>query len=146
MSTLTKAAILVIALGLAAAITGPKLYRMAQIKGFVDGAQTEIVTVTNKWHQSVQGRRAREVYWVTWTNQDIKQVGSHRLNLTAERWNSVEIGDKIELIRLPGRDKAYDSAGIFVSEGNFIFDLLLLLLEIGVTIGMAISIYLDVFY
>ena len=69
---------LILALGVAIGITGPNLYKTAQIKGWFPGATAADRTVTQKWRQPPSRRHPREqdAYWVATTGEDIRKAGS----------------------------------------------------------------------
>ena len=50
--------------------------------------------------------------------------------MTKEDWLRVQVGDTLELRRLPGEGKLYSPGGIYASPGNFVFDFVLLGLEL----------------
>ena len=86
-------AIFVIALGLAIFATIPKLYKMCQIRGWLPGATVVTETVSQKWHETPEAHnRYREVYWISWSDVDIQRIGTHRTNVTADRWNALNVG------------------------------------------------------
>ena len=120
---------LIFALEFAIGITGRNLYTIAQIKGWFHGATAADRTVTQKWSQPPSRRHPLEqdTYWIAITEEDIRKVGPHRLNLTLEKWSNLKVGDKIEIISVPG--------DIFVS--NFATDLVFLGVELGVAGWMA---------
>ena len=120
---------------LALYLTGPKLYKMAQISGRLPGAETRQVVVSQKWHQTAaEHPRQRDVYWVAWGETDVRTVGHHRLNFERERWDAISVGDPLELVVLPGGERPYARDGIFASKGNFVIDLVLLVGEIAVAL------------
>jgi hypothetical protein len=124
--------VLVIALGLAAAVTVPKLDKMAQIKGWLPGGTVQTRVITGKWHQTPEeDPDGADTYWIALTAGDIRQPGSHRLTLPADQWASLREGDGIEVVYVPGDPQPYRRDGIFVSLGNFLFDVVLLALELG---------------
>ena len=126
----------VVALGLAALITIPKLYRMAQIKAWIPGATITREVVAQKWHQlPSEYPRERDVYWISWGPAPIREVGPHRTNLEADDWARVEVGQPVNVVRIPGDEHTYTQNDIFVSTGNFVFDIVLLLIEL--TVGVA---------
>ncbi|MBC8117737.1 MAG: hypothetical protein H7062_25385 [Candidatus Saccharimonas sp.] len=137
MKSMTNVIVLIAALGVAIAFTVPKLFKMCQIKGWVPGASATNEVITQKWHQTPeQHPSGRDSYWIAWGITDIKTVGGHRLNVPSERWERLNVGDTIEVVRLPGDRWPYLRDGIFVSAENFIFDFLLLNVELGVAIFM----------
>lgn len=128
-----KVMIFVIACILAFGITIPKLYKVAQIKQWLPGAITSKQLITQKWHQSSEAHpEGRDTYWIAWTEEDIHIAGNHRLNLTYDKWLSLQIADEIKVVYVKGDETPYLHDGIFVSLENIMFDLVLLLVELGV--------------
>jgi len=126
------------ALGVAVIVTGPKLYQMARIKGWLGGANSQERVIVEKWNQTPdQHPRGRDTYWISLTEDDIRKRGPHRLNLEPEQWRDLQVGDKIEVVYLPGDPEPYLRDGIYTSWGNFAFDFVLLGLELGVASAMA---------
>ncbi len=129
----TRLLALVVALLLAFGITGPKLYKMCQIRGWVPGAVTAVRTVMQKWHQTAdEDPEDRDTYWIAITDQDVHKVGPHRLNVFAETWEALSVGDPVEIITVPGDPAPHLRDGIFASDSSFAFDLVLLTGELGV--------------
>jgi hypothetical protein len=139
---LTRFGFLIVALCLALGVTGPKLYKMTQIRGWLPGASVQQRPITEKWHQTPEEHPdAQDTYWVAFTEDDIRKVGNHRLNVEPEKWASLSEGDSVEVVYVSGSPKPYLRDGIFVSWGNFVFDLLLLGLEVGVVAIMAMQLW-----
>lgn len=112
-------------------ITAPKLYEMFQIKGWIPGGVPLQVTVTSKWHTTAEeARNGRETYWVAWNGGDITVKGKHRANMFQAQWNTVKIGDTQNIVYIPWSDDTYLKDGVYVSFGNFVFDFVLLTLEL----------------
>lgn len=112
---------------LAMTITAPKLYKMGQIRGWISGAETSTKTITQKWHQtSIAYPSGGDAYWLAWSDTNIREVGDHRLNVTLEHWQTIDIGEDIEIVYTPRDSKPYLRDGIFASPGNFVFDIFLL--------------------
>lgn len=131
-------AFLILGLGMAALVTGPKLHKMAQIRGWLPGGSIETVVVTDRWHQQPgEDGVDHDVYWITWAGADVRRIGTHRLNVTAEQFPALTPGSRLEVIRVPGDRNAYLRDDIFVSIGNFIFDLLLLIGELAL-VGLGV--------
>ena len=129
-----------IALGMAFGVTIPKLYKMCQIKGWLPGAPATQETITQKWNETpAEHPRGRDTYWIAWSDDDIRKVGDHRVNVPPDYWNNIDVGDQIDVVRLSGDRWPYLRDGIFVSAGNFVFDGILLATEIGVAIAMIIG-------
>jgi len=126
---------LVISTALAFGVTVPKLYKMAQIMGWQPGAEVTTRFITQKGVD--QGMRGREHYWVSWANHDGSLSRAFRANVSPEVWRSMRVGDSVEVVRVPGDDAAYLRNGVFVEPGNFVFDLVLLAVTLGVAVASA---------
>ena len=110
--------------------TSQKIYAMAQIRGWLAGGTKERVRVTSKWF------KPPSTYWVAWGNQNIRVMSDSRINIQQELWLKIEVGNLIEIVKLGDSPTPYLKDGIYTSNGNFIFDFGLLLLEIvGISIG-----------
>lgn len=134
--------ILLAALGLAVGVTGPKLIRMAKIRGWMSGATAETRTITQTWHQTPeQHPNGRNTYWISWTQEDIRKVGPHRLNLPADQWSALQVGQTLKVRTLPGDPDVYLEEGIYASNGNFVFDVLLLAAELGTATLLAVQLW-----
>jgi hypothetical protein len=129
---------LVISVGLAAGVTGPKLYKMAQIKGWQPGATVTTGVITDKGVN--QGRYGFK-HWVSWTNHGGALTRDDRDNVNAEDWESMRVGDRVDVVRVPGDDGAYLRNGVFVETGNFVFDFVLLAAEIITALVMVILLF-----
>jgi hypothetical protein len=128
---------LVIALALALGVTGPKLLKMARIKGWVPGAVSTRRVITQKGIDSATRVDGEDSYWVSWVEGPPPGPGPDRLRVFPEVWESLEEGDAIELVFVPGDARPHLQNGIFVGWGNFAFDLFLLTAELGVAGAMA---------
>jgi len=123
--------VMIFAAGLALFVTGPKLYKMCQVKGWIGGAGITQETISAKWHQTPeQHPRKRDAFWIAWQGADIKVRGSNRINLQREQFGTLRVGDTLDVVRLPDDPVPYLRQGIFVSPGNFVLDIVLLLTEI----------------
>jgi hypothetical protein len=123
---------LVISTALAVGVTGPKLYKMAQIMGWQPGADVTTGFITEKGVN--QDYRGREHYWVSWANHGGALTRADRANVSPEVWESMKEGDSVEVVRVPGDESAYLRNGVFVEPGNFVFDFVLLALAVGVAV------------
>jgi len=142
MSLTRRVIIALLALGLAVFVTGRNLYKQGQISGRISGAEARSVVVAQKWHQTAEEHHAgRDVYWVSWGDADIHAVGHHRTNLPPERWDAIAIGDSLELTFLAGDERPYLRGGLF--ESSWSFDLVLLVVEVGVAIWAIVTIVLE---
>jgi hypothetical protein len=125
--------ILVLAAAAALLITVPKLFTMARIRGWLPGASQSTEIIAQKWdHPSRRGH----AYWIAWSERDIREVGPHRLSVPRDRWERLAVGDRIAIVRLPRHRQPYLRDGIYASTGNFLLDVLILLVEIGVVLAM----------
>ena len=129
-----KYVFIAIGLLLAAGVTIPKLYRMAQIRGFIGGAVTEEKVITRVWHQTPDGQNGKNIYWISWTADDIKKKGDHRINVEKELFERIKVNDKVPFVKIPGESELYLPNGIYASTGNFIFDGALLFIELGAVV------------
>ncbi|MBC8139415.1 MAG: hypothetical protein H8F28_26355 [Fibrella sp.] len=109
-----------------ALITIPKIYTMSAIKGWVPGSKTQTFRVTQKLQT---GEGLDPVYWISWTQDDIRSRGNHRTNLVHDRWTAIRIGDPIDIITVGSDPAPYVHDDIFVDPGNFVFDFVLLAIE-----------------
>ncbi|MGD1906873.1 MAG: hypothetical protein ACFB0C_12880 [Leptolyngbyaceae cyanobacterium] len=130
--------VLLVAFGLTAGITVPKLYKAGQIKGWFPGATTTEETLTQKWHQTPHPNDSN-VYWVAWSEASIQTEGDHRLRVTPERWDELDVGTEIEVIWVGGDRTPYLRDGRFVSVGNLAFDGVLLLLMSFLSVAIVAS-------
>ena len=121
---------------LACLVTIPKLIRMAQIRGWLPGAAVEERVILEKWHETAaEHPRGRTTYWLLTGEGDIRVPGNHRINLQRDNWEGRNVGDPIAMVPLDG--EVYLRDGIYASDGNFFFDLVLLAAELFVVIRMA---------
>ena len=114
--------------------TTSKLYTMYQLRGQIPGAFAVTYKVRQKWDEYAWDRSSRSMahtYWISWTDQDIRQPGSHRINLTYEKWSRLKTDDAIEITYVPRDPEPYLRNDIFDSDGNFFFDHMLLLAELS---------------
>lgn len=120
--------------GLMVFVTLPKLYKMAQIRGWIGGAVVQELSVLEKWHQVTPLTKRRldpNIYWLLLQPGDIHTKGAHRTNMEFEKWNLLQVGDPIEVIFVPGDPEPYFRDDIFASNGNFAFDFVLLIPGVG---------------
>jgi hypothetical protein len=118
-------------------ITVSKLYTMYQITGWVGGASIVTYQVRQKWNEFSWNSTTEEmehIYWVSWTDQDIREPGPHRTTLLPEKWATLNLGDPIEITYVPRDPKPYVRNDIFDSNDNFRFDYMLLLAEFSAAV------------
>src|SRR5712671_4298882 len=99
MSRLQPLAIAIFALGMAAIVTVPKLYRMFEIKGWVSGRTSSREVVLQKWYEHTD---KYDSYWIGWGPEPVQQVSSNRINIEEDDWNRLQIFDHIDIVRIPG--------------------------------------------
>jgi hypothetical protein len=117
---------LFLSLALALGVTGPKLHTMAQIKGWVEGARVTQEVIRSKGVDAPQGRRQYEhSYWVSWSKSNAPTTWAERERVDAEDWHQMNVGDAIEIVRIPGDNHIYLRNGVFVSMDNLVFDIFL---------------------
>lgn len=110
-------------LGYLAFFTSAKLLKMARIRGFIEGPPPVSKRITDK--AVLQGKYG-DSYWIAWDGADIRRPSKSRLNLPEEAWGRYSVGDQFQVFLFPGETWAYSREDIYVSDGNFVFDLILL--------------------
>ncbi|MFV0289749.1 MAG: hypothetical protein ACK5IJ_02460 [Mangrovibacterium sp.] len=128
-----KIKIIIIAIALfLLGITAPKLLKMCQIRGWIAGANAEFEVITARKVQEVErGGLLQPVFWISWGETSIDVKGNHRINLEQAAWERIQLGDSIEVMTFPQTGETYLQNGIFASNGNLLFDLILFLIELG---------------
>ena len=123
-------------------LTTSKLYTMYQLRGQISGAFTLNYKVRQKWDEYAwdrTSRRMQHTYWVSWTDQDIQQPGSHRINVTYDNWSRLKMDDPIGITYVARDPEPYLRNGIFDSDDNFIFDYVLLLAELSGAVWLVVK-------
>jgi hypothetical protein len=123
---------IVISLALAFGVTARKLYKMTQIMGWQPGARVTTRAIAQKGVN--EGMRGREHYWVSWGGEP---PPADHANVSPEVWERMKVGDSVEVVRVPGDDAAYLRNGVFVEPGNFVFDVVLFVVTLGVAVASA---------
>ena len=134
--------ILFVALALAFGVTIPKLYKMAKIMGWVDGAIVTKKVVTQKGVEPSKRQDREDSYWLSWVHGDVGDSWTRRVRVPEEVWQETEVGDEIDLIEIPGDNQPYLRNDIFVEPGQFILDYIILAGELITALVMAILIYI----
>ena len=114
-----------------ALFTTHKLYKMCCIRGFVGERRIEAHRVRDKTVE--HGAKNRTFCFVSWAEDAREDDRRHRLAVDCDYWETVKPDDRIEVVRL-GEDSDIYLRGnddIFASNGQFIFDLVLLGLELA---------------
>jgi hypothetical protein len=110
-----------LACALLAAYTSHKLYKMLKIRGVVDGRTTTEHVVVEK--TSEQGRRST----VCWFWYD--DGGRQKIQADCDVFHQTRVGDRILVVTV--NDERYLRSGeIYASDGNFVFDIVLLVAEL----------------
>lgn len=106
-----------------AIFTSHKLYRMAQLRGEIAGAEARVVTFRGlKQSFNRESGRFRIDDAVTGEEREIQ------LRMTqAERYG---VGEQLSVRCLPGSSECFVPDSIFISDGNWNFDLGLLTIEL----------------
>jgi hypothetical protein len=91
---------------------------MARIRGWVGDRIEETHVVTGK-------RIDRHVCWVAWDGAKPRGWEDRAVQLPRDRCGKVEPGDEIEIVRLDAVSEAYLVDGIYASNGNLVFDFVL---------------------
>lgn len=100
---------------------GFQLYQQAQLRGWIEGRQIKTYRITQKWEGF--GRRGSATYWVSWTNDNIRTPGNHRLNVEYDQWVRMNIGDPIRLAFIETSQRPHLAEGdIWTSDGNILFN------------------------
>ena len=121
--------------------TTSKLYTMYQLRGQIRGAFTIKYKVRQKWDEYAWDRTSRSMehtYWVSWTDQDIRQPGTHRINMEYEKWSRLKTDDPLEITYVPRDPEPYLRNDIFDSDDNLFFDHTLLLAELSVAVWLMV--------
>lgn len=115
-------------------ITGSKLFKMAQIRGFLDGPAPVVKTITGK---TISGGHTRNAYVLSWDGADPEVSGPNRINLPQEPGESLQPGDPIDILYFPGDPMPHHRLGFYANNGNFGFDSFLLLAWIAALVKIA---------
>jgi hypothetical protein len=109
-----------------------KLDRMEQIRGWKPGATVRNEVVLQKASDPEKG-----VYWVAFTDENIRVPGHHRMNLPREQWEKLQLGEPLEVVYVPDDLSPHTRDGIYASDANFAFDRGLLMVE-GAMVGVSV--------
>jgi len=116
--------------------TSHKLYVMMQIRGFMPGTVVTTCTITQKWEEQRKGT----YYCISWNNPPEAGLTRDQDRIDYAAWSALNVGDPITVVAIGKKRDTYARASIFAVNGNFGFDIVLLLIEIGVAIGMLVKI------
>lgn len=109
-------------LGLAGFFIG-KLYEMAAIRGWVPGAVYRTHVITDM--QVLDGDYG-PAYWIAWDGAPIARRSHQRENLERDQWARLAVGDTVTMAYYRDDPTPNSPDGIYVSLGNFVFDIVLL--------------------
>jgi hypothetical protein len=104
--------------------TSNKLYCMAAVRGWVPGARSEWVTILRKEIVPGGGGLVRRLHWKDADGRD--DWG----NPPPERWEALAVGDTLEIRWVGLTPESHIADGIWASDGNVVFDVVLVLLEL----------------
>ena len=105
-----------------------KLDAMNQIRGWKPGGKIVSNIVTDKT------MRPPKSYYLAWDDGDVDVPGNHCLNFSKSVWDSYSIGDAIEIVYLVNDPRPYHQQGIYASDGNFVFDYVVLAIEFAMVV------------
>lgn len=118
--------LLALLFALAMFLTSLKLWRMMRLRGWLQGRQVALETVARKGRTSLP----KETFWI--------ETENGRLDIGEERWATLEVGQCLEIVTLPGESERYLKNDEALSNGQFLFDGLLLLGESAMFLWMLI--------
>jgi hypothetical protein len=133
-----RLAICIIAFGFALIITGPKLFKMALIEGWIPGADVTHEVITQMGVEPADLRRSEDSYWVSWVYGDVRDSWHRRERVPREVWQRMREGDPIEVVHIFG--SSYLREGVFVEPGQFALDIVFLAAELTVGVVMLVQI------
>lgn len=116
--------------------TGAKIIKMLKIREIIEGSNYIKKEITGKWIDNVSDS---DSYWISWNNVNIKERSTDRINLPNEEWKKFEIGDTIEITYFKYDIFPYYKNGIYASNGNFIFDLIIICIEVSIFLFLFIK-------
>ena len=114
-----------------AVLTSRKIFRMAQIRGWISGARTESAVVIHKWKENGRFLRYVTEEGTEEGTEERTEEGTEEQRIPEDLYHSVEVGDHVEVRYLEGDRTPYLARGVYASPGNFVFDGFLLLLELA---------------
>ena len=106
-------------------ITVPRLYKMFQIKGYISGATLTTNYVTKKW-VSDSHLRYETHYNISWAEDTVNIKENQVDNIDKETWKNMNVGYTINVVSFRSDKKAYTNNSLYVANGNFILDFVLL--------------------
>jgi len=109
--------------------TGQKLFKMTQIRGWVSGTTVIEKIITDK-----QSNPSENSFWLSWDGQNADKVGLNRTNIPKSLWLTYQVGDSLQLVKVPRSDRFYLQDGIYAANENFVFDIILFIGEITLLI------------
>ncbi len=110
--------------------TSYKLHRMARIRGWIAGAEEVEKRITDRRRDVTP--RGQYAFWLAWDGGRVEVPGPHRINVVESVWEATQVGDTIRGVFEDGDPYLRD--GIYVSQGNFVFDGCLLAGEIALCV------------
>jgi hypothetical protein len=116
-----------------AIFTTHKMYSMARMRGFIGKRIITVHHITDKKREtSFRNAHEREFCFVSWAESASENDPQHRVQVDCDRWRKLELGDRIEVARIDEDDSGHMiGAEVFESDGNFVFDMVLLGIELA---------------
>ncbi|MDF1667396.1 MAG: hypothetical protein P1V97_36960 [Planctomycetota bacterium] len=105
---------------LAMLLTGLKLWRTAKLRGWVNGRIVSLETISQKGRESLP----KELFW--FSTDEAGKEGGERIRVSKERWDKMKVGQRLNIVTVPGEGERYLMNGLFASPAQFLFDLTLL--------------------
>jgi hypothetical protein len=138
-----RVVVLLVAVVVAIGVTGPKLYKMGQIMGWVPGAVVTREAIVQKGHEPATSLRRDDSYWVSWVAGDVRNSWKLRDRVSPEVWHEMREGDPIDVVHLPGDPRGHLRVGVYVEPGNFAFDVVLFVVELTVAVVMSVQLFMQ---
>src|SRR5438034_596974 len=109
-----------------------KLSEIAQIKGWIPGAEVTRAVITQKGMDPSRRLRDQDCYWVAWEYGEVRDSWYRRVRVSPEVWKGMRLGDPIEIIHVPSKDQPYLREGVSVEWGNIGLDVVMLAVAVVV--------------
>jgi hypothetical protein len=100
-----------------------KLYGIAQIKGWIPGAEVRRAFIVQKGMDPSRRLRDQDSYWVSWEYGEVRDSWYRRVRVSPEVWQDMQLGGPIDLIRVGDDPHTYLREGVGVEWGNIALDL-----------------------
>jgi hypothetical protein len=94
-----RLAVFLLAFGFALGVPGPKLYKMALIKGWMAGAIVTDRVITQMGVERADLVLGEASYWVSWETGEVCDSWENRERVPPEVWEAMRIGGPIEVVQ-----------------------------------------------